>query len=232
MKKFIGKLGFGKVAPSLAGLLFLICASSLAAAEPPGDAITFDTLTVRGTIYTRVVIVDVSKRHVSFRSAQGFSTVLLEDLDANAQSRLGRAGSVVTTVARSTNSPASESNPSATPVRAREKPTVAAADEQEEEDTADTATASMPFHWTLASISGVGIFGLGCLTLLAGQIWMIVAGFRVSPGWGIALIFGTFVAGIITSMFCRTHWEVAKRPVCVKVGGVVLVVAGWLLWEN
>jgi hypothetical protein len=230
MNTFLTEAGFGKVAAVLAGLLCLLGASSLAAAEPPADAITFDTLTVRGTIYTRVVVVDVSKRHVSFRSAQGFSTVLLEDLDADARTQLARGGTAGISVARTTNAPATENNPAAIRVKAREKPNAEAAPVEEPADSEDATTAATPVHWTVASISGIGLFGLGCLTLLAGQVWMIVAGFRVSPGWGIALIFGTFVAGIITSMFCRSHWDVAKSPVCVKAGGVVLVVAGWRLW--
>ena len=95
----------------------------------------------------------------------------------------------------------------------------------------DAAGTDEPFHWTLASISGVSVFGLGCLVLLCGQIWMIAAAFRVSTGWGIAVICGMFVAGIITSMFCRAHWDAAKRPVCVKAGGFLLAVIGWLLWD-
>src|SRR5438874_2629695 len=51
------------------------------AVDPPASGRAFDTLTVRGTTYTRVTVVDISKRHVSFRSAQGFATVLLEDLE-------------------------------------------------------------------------------------------------------------------------------------------------------
>lgn len=232
MKILIWELGIRKVAASLAGLLFVVCALSLAAAEIPGEATTFDSLTVRGTIYTRVVVVDVSKRHVSFRSAQGFSTVLLGDLDPEAQSRLRLGGPVPSNTAGTTNLHAAANNPSAMPVKARETPAAAASGDVNEKDSEDTDMASKPFQLTVASISGISLFGLGCLALMAGQIWMIVAGFRVSPGWGIALIVGTFVAGIITSMFCRAHWDVAKHPLCVKAGGVLLVAAGWLLWGH
>jgi hypothetical protein len=230
MKEILTGLRFERMAAVLAALLFITFSTAVPAVEPPGPAITFDSLTVRGTIYTRVVIVDVAKRHVTFRSAQGFSTVLIEDLDAEAQSRIGRGALNLGNAARTPTPAGVETNRAATPVKAREKSAPDAAEPEETEDANDSATDDEPFHWTMASISGVSVFGLGCLALLVGQIWMIAVAFRVSTGWGIAVICGTFIAGIITSMFCRAHWDVAKHPVCVKAGGLILVVIGWLLW--
>lgn len=204
------------------------CAAATGAAEPTPDSRLFETLNVRGTTYTRVTVLEVKKRHVFFKSAQGYATVLIEDLDSSAQAQLrGEARPV--DLAPSAPSDASKPAGRVTQVKARENSEADMEEAEEAEDSADSATTREPFRWTLASISGLGVFGLGFLALLVGQVWLIGAAFRTSVGWGVAMLVGTFVADIITIMFCRQHWDTAKRPVCLKLGGVVLVLSGWFL---
>jgi len=201
----------------LALVASLAFAFAAAAVDPPASAKYFDEITTRDQTYTRVTVLDVSKTHVYFRSAQGVATVRLTELDASVQARL-KGGSIDAETAEASALPAK-----AMPVKADET------SDPDEDAESSEAEECPPFEWTMASISGLSMIGLGCLVVVAGQIWMICAAFRVSTGWGIAVIFGTFLAGIVTSMFCRAHWDSAKRPVFLKMGGVALAVVGWIL---
>ena len=39
------------------------------------------------------------------------------------------------------------------------------------------------------------------------------------------MLIGSFT-GILTAMFCRAHWNVAKRPVLFKLAGAALIFVG------
>jgi hypothetical protein len=60
------------------------------------------------------------------------------------------------------------------------------------------------------------------LTLLVGGIMFLVAAFRVSALWGVAVLLIPF-AGLV---FLFKHWPAAKRPFLVQVAGTVLLVLG------
>ena len=76
---------------------------------------------------------------------------------------------------------------------------------------------------------GVGVLGLGLLTLCVGHIWFICAGFSTSVIWGIILLFGSVIADI---MFCVGHWEAARRPTYVQLTGLALLVGGWSIFTH
>ncbi|MEY2408957.1 MAG: hypothetical protein QOF48_1627 [Verrucomicrobiota bacterium] len=211
--------------------LTLFFVPSTRAVDPPPSGRAFDTLTVRGTAYTKVTIVDISKRHVSFRSAQGFATVLLEDLEPDALSQLGRGALNLGVSERAGNASSSPRSSGATPIKARETATAEAEGGPDDKAQCES-THDEPFHWTIRNIAGTGLLGLGFLTIAAGHVWLVGAAFRTSPGWGIAVLIGTFVAGIITMMFCRTHWHAARRPVFLKLAGLVVVVGGFFLFHS
>lgn len=217
----------GRLLPLVLLCLTALCFTGrLPAADPPATARTFDTLTVGGTIYTRVTIMEIKKTHVMFSSAQGFATVKIADLDTATQARLrGETPAPAEPAAQQQTSDGNQDKSrAALKVNAREDK------DADEDEGAEEMEKIAPFEFTMLSMGGIGMMGLGVLTLLAGQVWLIVVAFRTSTGWGFALLVGTFVIGIITSMFCRKHWDVAKGPVVVKLIGGAMLMGGYFLF--
>jgi len=67
---------------------------------------------------------------------------------------------------------------------------------------------------------------LGGLAMLAGSIWLIVAGFSVSVLWGIAVWF----VPCSSFVFAAQHWDRAKRPVLLLWGGAAVSALG-MAWS-
>jgi hypothetical protein len=66
---------------------------------------------------------------------------------------------------------------------------------------------------------------VGYVAMLVGGIWLLVAAFKTSVGWGLASLFIPFAALV----FVFKHWDVAKKPFLIQIGGIVLAVVGVVL---
>ena len=215
--------------PAAACGLLLAFASTVAAVDPPPTARTFDSLTTGGTTYTNVTIVDIAKQHVSFRSAQGFATVRIADLEAEVQARLaGRAPAVVAASPEERAVvPFASKARGALKVHARSGKD--SGPEAEDVDTDKAVDKAPGFHWSTRNFIGVGILGLGMLAYCAGQIWLIYTGFQTSVVWGLLVLLGSFVASTI---FCAGHWDAARRPAYMKMVGLAIAYGGWNLFTR
>lgn len=70
-------------------------------------------------------------------------------------------------------------------------------------------------------------FGLGLLLNLAVMIWLIVLGFKVHWGWGLA----NLLFPIAMVVFCIVHFDKARRPLGVLfIGLTILVAINFLFW--
>lgn len=204
------------------------------AVDPPPDGRHFDTLNAGGVQYTKVTVIDVSARHVSFRSAQGFSTVQLSELDADVLAKLGRGHLDLSEAYKDKPGATAGGKPgNALPVRAREPGGAGKDDGDTMEEEKDGSQGfgplpflNRPFEWSMKNVAGVSVMGLGFLAMLAAHCWFIGVAFRTSVGWGIAVLIGTFFAGILNWVFCCAHWGVAKRPVCLNLAGFALIFLG------
>lgn len=205
------------------------------AVDPPPDGRHFDAISAGGVNYTKVTVIDISARHVSFRSAQGFATVQLSELDADVLAKLGRGNLDLSDAYKDKPGTVAGKAGQALPVRARE-PGAGKGDKDqatEEDDDADEGLGgktlpflNRPFEWTMKNIAGAAVMGLGLLAMLAAHCWFIGVAFRTSVGWGIAVLIGTFFAGILNWVFCFSHWSVAKRPVYLNLAGFALIFLG------
>ena len=67
------------------------------------------------------------------------------------------------------------------------------------------------------------LLGIGALMSIVGGIWFLVAAFQTSIGWGI----GCLLCGFVGIAFLFMHWDAAKKPFLVSLGGgVFYVLAG------
>jgi type IV pilus assembly protein PilA len=64
------------------------------------------------------------------------------------------------------------------------------------------------------------------LGMLFGSIWMTVAGFQVSVGWGLV----TLLVPCGRLVFLMQHWQVAKRPFIWQIGCVAALLLGGALY--
>lgn len=62
---------------------------------------------------------------------------------------------------------------------------------------------------------------IGWLFILVGGIMFLIAGFRESIVWGLAML---FLGGAAQLVFLFMHWEEAKRPFLLQVLGMVLFI--------
>jgi len=226
-----------------AGLLaiiaaFLLVAPAVQAVDPPPDGRHFDLITVGGVKYTKVTVIDIAPRHVSFRSAQGFSTVLISELEPEVRAKLGRGDLDLSDAYR--NKSGTTAKDGSLGVKARESKgkgpqdgtdAKAGGSEDEDEEEADDSCSAGGFfdqnvEWTFKNIAAAGTVCLGLLAMFAAHCWFIGVAFRTSVGWGLAVLIGTFFAGILNWVFCCTHWSVAKRPVYLNIAGFVLIFVG------
>ncbi len=74
-------------------------------------------------------------------------------------------------------------------------------------------------------VIGIALIALGFVAAIVGGIWLLVLAFRESIWWGLGSIFVPFVSLI----FVITHWQVAKRPFLISMGGAVLLIIGSIL---
>lgn len=74
-------------------------------------------------------------------------------------------------------------------------------------------------------IVALGFMGIGFLIAFVGGIWLLIEGFKESVLWGV----GMLLFGFVGLIFAVTHWEQAKKPFLLNVGGAALMFLGVLL---
>jgi len=77
---------------------------------------------------------------------------------------------------------------------------------------------------TIKVLSGIVVLlaGIGSLGLLLGYIWMLVAAFRISVGWGLGVL---LLGGIFGPLFLVFHWDEAKGALLLIVLSAVALIA-------
>lgn len=205
--------------------ILLLASSGAQAVDPPASGRHFDSLTVRGVTHKKVTVIDVAQRHVSFRSAQGFATVLLSDLEPDVRAKLGRGELDLSDAYREKPTPASTGGKPLVAKARETEGTDAEAKEQDEE--CEGGFFDQSITWTFKNIAAAGAVCLGLLVMFAAHCWFIGVAFRTSIAWGIAVVVGTFFAGIINWVFCCTHWQEARRPVYLNLAGIALACLGF-----
>lgn len=68
----------------------------------------------------------------------------------------------------------------------------------------------------------MGLLVIGGLVSLAGGIWLIVVAFQESVLWGL----GSLIVPLVVLVFTAMHWDEARTPFLVSLGGTVLMIAG------
>jgi hypothetical protein len=71
----------------------------------------------------------------------------------------------------------------------------------------------------------VFLIGVGFIINLVCGVWIIVQAFRVSTGWGLAVIFLPFAS----LFFIIKHWSDTKKPFLGSVASVVLIILGLVI---
>lgn len=64
----------------------------------------------------------------------------------------------------------------------------------------------------------VGGLLFGLVLVAVGLVLLLVAAFRVSPGWGLACLAVPFAAPV----FVALHWPAARRPFLLQAAGFAL----------
>lgn len=192
-----------------------------AGATPTGK--TFATLTIGATTYTNVTITDVSGGSVFLRHSRGFESLRIESLSPETQQQLDvqppppeRSGRKKSGAAAALSSNRGAVPDSATP-RQRWQQLVEVIDK-------GLSTGEM--------VIAIGLPLSGLALMLGGSIWLIVAGFRVSAGWGICCLVGTFLCGLLNLIFILCNWNEAKKPFYCYVGGIAMFAAWGITVPN
>ena len=76
-------------------------------------------------------------------------------------------------------------------------------------------------------IAGTGLFLVGIMVAIVGWIMIVIAAFRVSAGWGV----GSLLIPLIALIFVITHWQDARRPFFIQLGGTALFVIGAMMTQ-
>jgi hypothetical protein len=71
-------------------------------------------------------------------------------------------------------------------------------------------------------ILGLILVCVGLAIAAVGGIWLIVVAFQESVLWGL----GSLFIPLVGLAFVISHWDTAKRPFLVNIGGAVLMVLG------
>jgi hypothetical protein len=71
-------------------------------------------------------------------------------------------------------------------------------------------------------ILGALLLFVGFAVAAVGGIWLIVVAFQESVLWGL----GTLFIPLVGLAFVIAHWDAAKRPFLVNIGGGLLIALG------
>jgi hypothetical protein len=80
----------------------------------------------------------------------------------------------------------------------------------------------------MLSLIGSLLLVAGCVVMVAGGLWFILAAFKKDVVWGLACA----LTGIANLAFLVLHWDTAKRPFFFEIGGLAVAVVGALLSDG
>jgi hypothetical protein len=67
----------------------------------------------------------------------------------------------------------------------------------------------------------IALLVLGIALSVIGGIWLLITAFQESVGWGVACL----LLPIVGLIFVFLHWEEAKKPFLIGLGGNLLLIA-------
>ena len=76
----------------------------------------------------------------------------------------------------------------------------------------------------MAAIAGILVL-IGLIVSLVGFIWVVVVAFKTSVLWGI----GSLIIPFVALIFAIMHWNIAKKPFFIWLGGLVLMIIGAMM---
>jgi hypothetical protein len=74
-------------------------------------------------------------------------------------------------------------------------------------------------------ILGVLLLFFGIAVAAVGGIWLLVVAFQESVLWGL----GSLFIPLVGLAFVISHWDAAKRPFLVNIGGGLLIALGTVM---
>jgi hypothetical protein len=75
---------------------------------------------------------------------------------------------------------------------------------------------------------GVTLIFTAAIAIAVGQIWLIIVGFQETVLWGLLMLFIPLSA----YAFVYKHWNEAKKPFLLTLGGWILLVFGGAVLES
>lgn len=78
------------------------------------------------------------------------------------------------------------------------------------------------------SVIALILLVLGLAISLVAGIWLLVVAFRESVWWGL----GSLLLSPVALVFVILHWQQAKKPFLINLGGLALVIVGALLSQG
>jgi hypothetical protein len=75
------------------------------------------------------------------------------------------------------------------------------------------------------AILGMLLLVVGLIIAAVGGIWLLVVAFQESILWGL----GSLFIPLVGLVFVIMHWEVAKKPFLINIGGAVLIGLGTIM---
>lgn len=207
-------------------ILVLVISTACVALGAAGPGKTFPTLSVGMKTYTNVTITDISGNSVFFRHSRGFESIQIDSLSPEVQQQLGLQPSTGDRSSRKRTEAATAASTSAPGYTTRSDGT--SPQERMKERIEEIKKSLSPAKTAL--VLGLPLAGL--VVMIVGGIWLIIAAFRVSPGWGIGCLVGSFVCGLINLIFICCHWQEAKKPFFCYLAGVCLFVASAMAIPN
>ena len=208
-------------------ILALVLSAASVAMGATGAGKTFPTLSVGMKTYTNVTITDISGNSVFLRHSRGFESIQIDSLSPEVQQQLGLQPSTTDRSPRKKTEPAASVTTSAP---SRPSNSEARSPQQIWKEKLESISSQNLSAAKTAMILGLPLTGL--VVMLVGGIWLIIAAFRVSAGWGIGCLLGSFLCGLINLIFICCHWQEARKPFFCYLAGVALFVASAIAVPN
>ena len=209
-------------------ILALVLSTASVAMGATAAGKTFPTLSVGMKTYTNVTVTDISGNSVFFRHSRGFESIQIDTLSPEVQQQLGLQPSTDRSPRKKTE-PAAAAARTPTPTFSQPANSQSASPQQLMQQRIANISQNLS---TGKMVMVLGLPSVGLVVMIVGGIWLIVAAFRVSPGWGIGCLVGSFICGLINLIFICSHWQEAKKPFLCYLAGVALFVASAMAIPN